>query len=135
MFEPNQRVKVNLSGLTIKGVAFSQNVQEALGTIVKQVSPEPSVRVSRRAALQLQGRQARRGPRGPHSARIDGRVVARSGTPDRPTAPSCLTRWPGEWLGRGMAKDCTTFTTIPVGVAARTRLSGLAGVAEIGRSA
>ncbi len=33
MFEPNQRVKVNLSGLTIKGVAFSQNVQEALGTI------------------------------------------------------------------------------------------------------
>lgn len=43
MFEPNQRVKVNLSGLTIKGVAFSQNVQEALGTIVKQVSPDPSV--------------------------------------------------------------------------------------------
>ena len=39
----NQRVKVNLSGLTIKGVAFSQNVQEALGTIVKQVSVEPSV--------------------------------------------------------------------------------------------
>ena len=43
MFEPNQRVKVNLSGLTIKGVAFSQNVQEALGTIVKQVSADPSV--------------------------------------------------------------------------------------------
>ena len=43
MFEPNQRVNVNLSGLTIKGVAFSQNVQEALGTIVKQVSNEPSV--------------------------------------------------------------------------------------------
>ncbi len=43
MFEPNQRVKVNLGGLTIKGVTFSQNVQEALGTIVKQVSPEPSV--------------------------------------------------------------------------------------------
>ena len=41
MFEPNQRVKVNLSGLTIKGVAFSQNVQEALGTIVQQVSAEP----------------------------------------------------------------------------------------------
>ena len=41
MFEPNQRVKVNLSGLTIKGVAFSQNVQEALGTIGQQVSAEP----------------------------------------------------------------------------------------------
>ena len=41
MFEPNQRVKVNLSGLTIKGVAFSQNVQEALGMIVQQVSAEP----------------------------------------------------------------------------------------------
>ena len=41
MFEPNQRVKVNLSGLTIKGVAFSQNVQEALGTIVQQIAAEP----------------------------------------------------------------------------------------------
>jgi len=40
VFEPNQRVKVNLSGLTIKGVAFSQNVQEALGTIMR-VSAEP----------------------------------------------------------------------------------------------
>ena len=41
MFEPNQRVKVNLSGLTIKGVAFSQNVQEALGTIMQWVSAQP----------------------------------------------------------------------------------------------
>ena len=41
MFEPNQRVKVNLSGLTIKGVAFSQNVQEALGTIVQRIVAEP----------------------------------------------------------------------------------------------
>ena len=41
MFEPNQRVKVNLSGLTIKGVAFSQNVQEALGTILQRISTEP----------------------------------------------------------------------------------------------
>ena len=40
MFEPNQRVKVNLSGLTIKGVAFSQNVQEALGTIVERIAAE-----------------------------------------------------------------------------------------------
>jgi hypothetical protein len=46
MFEPSQRVKVNLSGLTINGVAFSQNVQEALGVIVKQVSAEPSVCIS-----------------------------------------------------------------------------------------
>ena len=43
MLEPNQRVKVNLSGLTIQGVAFSQNVQEALGTVVRQVSADPSV--------------------------------------------------------------------------------------------
>ena len=41
MFEPNQRVKVNMSGLTIKGVAFSQNVQEALGTILQRVTAEP----------------------------------------------------------------------------------------------
>ncbi len=41
MFEPNERVKVNLSGLTIKGVAFSQNVQEALGTILQQITAEP----------------------------------------------------------------------------------------------
>ena len=31
MFEPSQRVKVNLSGLTINGVAFSQNVQGTRG--------------------------------------------------------------------------------------------------------
>jgi len=41
VLEPNQRVKVNLSGLTIQGVGFSQNVQEALGTIVRQVSADP----------------------------------------------------------------------------------------------
>ena len=41
MFVPNQRVKVNLSALTIKGVAFSQNVQEALGTIIKLIAAEP----------------------------------------------------------------------------------------------
>ena len=41
MFEPTQRVKVNLSGLTIKSVAFCQNVQEALGTIVQRVAVEP----------------------------------------------------------------------------------------------
>ena len=41
MFEPNQCVKVNLSGLTIKGVTFSQNVQEALGTIIQRIDAEP----------------------------------------------------------------------------------------------
>jgi hypothetical protein len=32
-----------LSGLTIQGVSFSQNVQKALGTILQQVSSEPPV--------------------------------------------------------------------------------------------
>lgn len=41
MFEPNQRVTVDLSGLVIQGVAFSQNVQKALGTVVRQVSADP----------------------------------------------------------------------------------------------
>ena len=43
MFYPKQRVTVDLSGLVIKGVAFSQNVQKALGTIVQQVSTDPPV--------------------------------------------------------------------------------------------
>jgi len=43
MFQPNQRVTVDLSGLTIQGVSFSQNVQKALGTIVQQVSTDPPV--------------------------------------------------------------------------------------------
>jgi len=41
MFQPNQRVAVDLSGLVIKGVQFSQNVQRALGTIVQQLTTEP----------------------------------------------------------------------------------------------
>lgn len=43
MFQPNQRVKVDLSGMVVKGVAFSQNVREALATIVQQTSAEPPV--------------------------------------------------------------------------------------------
>ncbi|HET7876582.1 MAG TPA: hypothetical protein VFN71_13760 [Methylomirabilota bacterium] len=43
MLEPNQRVAVDLSGLVIKGVSFSQNVQRALGTVVQQVSADPPV--------------------------------------------------------------------------------------------
>jgi hypothetical protein len=41
MFQPSQRVTVDLSGLVIKGVSFSQNVQQALGTIVQQLSTNP----------------------------------------------------------------------------------------------
>ncbi len=43
MFQPNQRVTVDLSGLMIQGVMFSQNVQKALGTILQQISTDPSV--------------------------------------------------------------------------------------------
>ena len=43
MLEPNQRVSVDLSNLTIQGVHFSQNVQKALGTVVRQVSSEPAI--------------------------------------------------------------------------------------------
>jgi hypothetical protein len=42
MFAPNQRVKVNLSNMKIQGVLFSQNVQEAPGTILEQTSTDPS---------------------------------------------------------------------------------------------
>lgn len=38
-----QRVKVDLSGMVIEGVQFSQNVREALGTIVRQASTDPPV--------------------------------------------------------------------------------------------
>jgi hypothetical protein len=43
MYQPNQRVTVDLSNLTIQGVSFSQNVQKALGSVVRQVSAEPPV--------------------------------------------------------------------------------------------
>jgi len=43
MLQPNQRVSVDLSNLTIKGVFFSRNVQKALGSVVQQVSSEPPV--------------------------------------------------------------------------------------------
>ena len=43
MYQPNQRVTVDLSGLIINGVSFSQNVQKAIGTILQQVSTEPPV--------------------------------------------------------------------------------------------
>jgi hypothetical protein len=43
VFRPDQRVKADLSGMVVQGVAFSQNVREALGTIVRQTSTEPPV--------------------------------------------------------------------------------------------
>jgi len=43
MFKPNQRVTVDLSGLVIQGVSFSQNVQKAIATILQQVSADPPV--------------------------------------------------------------------------------------------
>ena len=43
MFQPNQRVTVDLSGLVIQGVSFSQNVQKAIATILEQVSTDPPV--------------------------------------------------------------------------------------------
>jgi hypothetical protein len=45
MFQPNQRVQVDLSGMMVKGVFFSQNVKKALGTVVRQVSADPPVYV------------------------------------------------------------------------------------------
>jgi len=45
VFRPDQRVKVDLSGMVVKGVAFSQNVREALATIVQPTSTEPPVYV------------------------------------------------------------------------------------------
>jgi hypothetical protein len=43
MLGPGQRVKVNLSDMVVQGVAFSQNVREALGTIIRQTSADPAV--------------------------------------------------------------------------------------------
>ena len=43
LFQPNQRVKVDLSNLTVKGVTFSQNVREAMATVVQQVTTDPPV--------------------------------------------------------------------------------------------
>jgi hypothetical protein len=40
-FAPNQRVKVDLSGLNVQGVTFSQNVREALGTVVEDKATDP----------------------------------------------------------------------------------------------
>jgi hypothetical protein len=41
MFAANQRVKVDLSNLTLQGVAFSENVREVLATVLEQTSANP----------------------------------------------------------------------------------------------
>lgn len=43
MFEPNQRVKVDLSHMTIQGIAFSENVREVLATVLEQTSASPPI--------------------------------------------------------------------------------------------
>ena len=41
MFQPNQRVRVNLAGLMIQGVSFAAAVTDAVGTIVRKTSENP----------------------------------------------------------------------------------------------
>ncbi len=41
MFEPGQRVKANLAGMMVGAVTFHAAVTDAIGTIVKQTSPDP----------------------------------------------------------------------------------------------
>ncbi len=41
MFEPGQRVKANLAGMMVGVVTFHAAVSDAIGTIVKQTSPDP----------------------------------------------------------------------------------------------
>lgn len=43
VFQPDQRVKVDLSGMVVKGVAFSENVREALATVLQQTSADPPI--------------------------------------------------------------------------------------------
>lgn len=41
MFEPGQRVRVNLAGLMIQGVSFAAAVTDAVGTILRKTSDDP----------------------------------------------------------------------------------------------
>jgi len=41
MFQPNQRVRVNLAGLMIQGVSFAAAVTDALGTVIRKTSDDP----------------------------------------------------------------------------------------------
>ncbi len=42
MFQPNQRVRVNLAGLMIQGVSFAAAVTDALGTVIRKTSDDPA---------------------------------------------------------------------------------------------
>jgi hypothetical protein len=41
MFQPGQRVRLNLAGLMISGVSFGSAVTDALGNVVRQTSTDP----------------------------------------------------------------------------------------------
>ena len=41
LFQPNQRVRLNLAGLDVKGVTFHAAVTDALGTVIKKSSESP----------------------------------------------------------------------------------------------
>ena len=41
MFQPNQRVRANLAGMTVQGVTFHAAVTDALGTVLKKTSDAP----------------------------------------------------------------------------------------------
>ena len=41
VFEPGQRVRANLAGMMVGSVTFHSAVTDAIGTIVKQTSPDP----------------------------------------------------------------------------------------------
>ena len=41
MFQPNQRVRLNLAGLMVGGVTFHAAVTDALGTIIRKSSEDP----------------------------------------------------------------------------------------------
>jgi hypothetical protein len=40
-FDAGQRVRCNLAGMMVQGVAFAAAVTDAVGTVVKQTSAEP----------------------------------------------------------------------------------------------
>lgn len=42
MFQPGQRVRVNLAGMMIQGVSFAAAVTDALGTIIRKTSDDPA---------------------------------------------------------------------------------------------
>ena len=43
MFQPNQKVRMNLAGMMVQGVSFGSAVTDALGTVIKKTSEDPPV--------------------------------------------------------------------------------------------